>query len=207
MNATQSQPSRSPQQGQSAPQPNTQNQYQMYCRSCGKLVNRTATVCVHCGYVLNPEAFRQTQQFVRQRGAIEEGKRRVAGIFGVQPPPSAQRPAMPPTAGQYHFETNGVAYCPNCGIRVDEGASICVNCQQVLNPVALREAQEIVLDRTATLDRSDLVKSYLVPFYGHRMYVLNRDRRPQIAKPCRIGGIVNTTLTLLLILLLFILLF
>ncbi len=110
-------------------------------------------------------------------------------ITGAPAEPNYNQPITP---RNYRFRTIGAVYCTNCGSEIQDGASVCVNCNYVLDPEAVRRAQMLVRDRTAKLERSDLIKSLLVPGYGRKMWKLHKDRRMQIAKPCRIAGYINT---------------
>lgn len=79
----------------------------------------------------------------------------------------------------------GKRYCRNCGAEIQAGASVCIHCNTVLNPVAVRRAQEIVLDRKATVTRKELWTSFLSPKKGMKLYKQYAKRRPQVANPCR----------------------
>ncbi len=294
-----------------------------FCRDCGKPVQPGSAVCVHCNYILNPEAFRQAQRLVGGRGrkpaaptvqprtrqAAQQPRQRVnpwadpgtrsrtggssyaqrqqasrrAGSstgsalgdlitavlqhYDILPGGTAQqdtgwrptptrtiptpqqpvRPARPadpadlsmpslePTPQQsapaaqaaqqqeqkqappspeqiaahspdYHYDTSGAVYCPNCGAEVEHGAIQCIHCNYVIDyrqyQMAMTQAQkraQLAEDRSAKLDRSDWIKSLLVPGYGRKMYNLHHERRPQIAEPCLKAGRINAVLLVLLI--------
>lgn len=166
-----------------------------FCRNCGKPIYKNASVCVHCNYVTNPLALQQGQRLVRaRRERYEKGSRIrnfITNLTGIdlESPDQKARWAIRPQ--NYHYQTTGSVYCTNCGCEVDPGASVCVRCNYVLNPLAVRRAQMAVSDRTAKLSRKDLIKSFLIPGYGHKLYKLYAERRPQIAKPCRLAGLAN----------------
>lgn len=289
-----------------------------FCRDCGKPVQPGSAVCVHCNYILNPEAFRQAQRLVGGRGRkpaepavqprtrqsaqqqprprvnpwADPGTRRsssgssyaqrqqaarrssASGALGdlitavlqhydilpgqqqpgwqqptrtVPTPQQPVRPARPadpadlsmpslepappqstpgaPAAQQqqaqkqapspeqiaasspdYHYDTSGAVYCPNCGAEVEHGAIQCIHCNYVIDyrqyHIAMTQAQkraQLAEDRGAKLDRSDWIKSLLIPGYGRKMYNLNHERRPQIAEPCLKAGRINAVLLVLLI--------
>ncbi|MBR5370940.1 MAG: hypothetical protein IK130_01860 [Oscillospiraceae bacterium] len=172
-----------------------QTQNTMFCKDCGNPVDRNASVCIHCGYVLNPESFAKAQQMVQQRAQRDAPRKRLIGLIGSitgdqrlieesREIPLAQRT-------QYRFQTVGKIYCTSCGGEVEEGQSICMHCGYVLNPTAIRNAQMMIQNRNMKLERSDLIKSYLIPGYGKKMYEEYKDRCPQIAEPCQKAGKLN----------------
>ena len=169
-----------------------------FCRNCGKPIFKDASVCVHCNYVLNPVALQQGQRLIRaRREKYEKGHRIrnfITNLTGIDLESPEQKARWAVRRQEYHFQTSGKVFCTCCGTEVDPGASVCVKCNYVLNPMAVRRAQLAVRDRTAKLSRADLIKSVLVPGYGHRMYKMYAERRPQIAKPCRTAGYVNAGL-------------
>ena len=175
-----------------------------FCRNCGKPVFKDASVCVHCNYVVNPAALRQGQRLVQARRENYQNKYHVrirnfiTNLTGVDLESPQEKARWSVRKQNYHFQTGGKVYCTNCGCEVDPGASVCVRCNYVLNPMAVRRAQMAVNDRTATLSRKDLLKSLLVPGYGRKMYRMYAERRPQIAQPCRKAGYVNTGLLIAL---------
>ncbi len=212
-------------------QPMTQTapaQGQTFCHDCGQPVEPGSAVCVHCNYILDPEAFKQAQRLFRRRREAEQ-RRRAAGMMprgGVSPngmPPlepsgRAQQPAAADVTPEqvvragprYHYETIGSVFCPSCGTEVQEGACQCVSCGYVLDAVQYAMTQQQVQrqlavreNREAKLSRSDLIKSLLIPRYGRKMYKANIQNRPQIANPCRKAGRFNTFLIILLIILFF----
>lgn len=85
----------------------------------------------------------------------------------------------------------GKRFCRNCGGEIQSGASVCVHCNTVLNPVAIRRAQEIVMDRQAKVTREMLIKSFLRPRKGMKLYKQYIDRRPQVAMPCKKAAIIG----------------
>ena len=169
-----------------------------FCRNCGQPVFKDASVCVHCNYVVNPEALRQGQRLVLARRAQYQNRYHVrirkfiTNLTGLDLESPQEKARWAVRKQDYHFETGSTVYCTNCGCEVDPGASVCVRCNYVLNPMAVRRAQMAVRDRTAKLTRKDLLKSLLIPGYGRKMYRMYAERRPQIAKPCRKAGYVNT---------------
>ena len=187
------------------PKPLSTNSNVMYCRDCGSPMPKNAVVCVNCDYVMNPQAFRQTQMSIHEQQQQQETamkiRRFLRVITGAPPEPDYSQPITP---RNYRFQTIGAVHCTNCGNEIQDGASVCVNCQYVLNPEAVRRAQMLVRDRTAKLDRKDLIKSLIVPFYGRKMWRQNKDRRMQIAKPCHIAGMINSGIIGIIILLLII---
>lgn len=79
----------------------------------------------------------------------------------------------------------GKRYCRNCGEEIQAGASVCIHCKAVLNPVAIRRAQEIVMDRQAKVDKATLRKCFFFPKHGMELYKKYLERRPQVAEPCK----------------------
>ena len=168
-----------------------------FCRNCGQPILKEASVCVHCNYVVNPIALQQGQRLVRARREQYQSKSHVrirqfiTNLTGIDLETPMEKARWSVRKQDYHFETNGKVYCTNCGREVDPGASVCTACNYVLNPLAVQRAQMAVRDRTAKLTRRDLIKSLLIPGYGHKMYQMYVQRRPQVALPCRKAGYVN----------------
>lgn len=79
----------------------------------------------------------------------------------------------------------GKRFCRNCGEEIQVGASVCVHCNTVLNPVAVRHAQEIVMNRQAKVTKRMLIKSFFFPRKGMKLYRENIANRPQVAEPCK----------------------
>lgn len=177
-----------------------------YCRNCGKMLPKNAVVCVGCDYVMNPAMFRDAQMSVRERQQTEESamkiRRFLRVVTGAQATPVSR--VQPSVQRNYKFQTEGPVYCTNCGHEVQDGASVCVHCQYVIDPAAVRRAKMLVEDRTATLDKKEFIRCLLIPGKGRKMYRANIQRRPQIAKPCRVAGIINSAAIALVILLLII---
>ncbi len=125
--------------------------------------------------------------------------------------PAAVQAALPKAAAaqpRYHFNTSGDVFCPKCGTEVDLGACQCIHCGYVIDEAQYAIAMQQMNDRNAELEHKDLVKSYLVPGYGKKMYEEHHLRRPQIAEPCLKAGKINKAmLTLSLILLILLLIF
>lgn len=169
-----------------------------FCRCCGQPVYKDASVCVHCNYVVNPVRLQEGQRLVRARRESYQNRYHVrirkflTNLTGIDLETPQEKARWTVRKQQYHFETGSTVYCSNCGCEVDPGASVCVRCNYVLNPMAVRRAQMAVRDRTAKLSRKDLLKSLLIPGYGRKMYRMYAERRPQIAKPCRKAGYINT---------------
>ena len=168
-----------------------------FCRNCGQPILKDASVCVHCNYVVNPIALQQGQRLVRARRESYQSRSHVrirqfiTNLTGLDLETPQEKARWTVRKQAYHFETEGAVYCTNCGREVDPGASVCVACNYVLNPLAVQRAQMAVRDRTAKLSRKDLIKSILIPGYGRKMYQMYAQRRPQIALPCRKAGYVN----------------
>lgn len=195
---------------------------QTFCRDCGQPVEPGSAVCVHCNYILDPEAFKQAQRLFRirreaaQRRRAAEMMQRAARQNGM-PALEPQRQAADITPQQvvqasprYHYETIGAVFCPGCGAEVQDGACQCVSCGYVIDPVQYALTQQQVRqqlavreNREAKLERKDLIKSLLVPGYGRKMYKANIQNRPQIAEPCRKAGRFNVFLIIMLIVLFF----
>lgn len=182
-----------------------------FCRSCGQPIYKNASVCVHCNYVVNPLALQQGQRLVRARREKYESskltriQRFVHNLTGIDLEPEYQKQRWAVRKQDYHFQTSGKVYCSNCGCIVDPEATVCVNCNYVLNPVALRRAQIAIRDKNAKVTRAELIKSALIPFYGFRLCRQYKARRPQVAKPCLLAGLANSAAvigTLLLLILL-----
>lgn len=85
----------------------------------------------------------------------------------------------------------GKRFCRNCGGEIQVGASVCVHCNTVLNPLAVKKAQEIVMNRKASVTRSMLVKSFFFPRKGMALYREHIKDRPQVANPCKKASIVG----------------
>ncbi len=169
-----------------------------FCRNCGKTDYRNAGVCVNCNFVINPAALQKGSQVVRaRREKYERGHkvmnfiRNLTGI-DLESPEQKQRWTVRPQA--YHFQPSGSVYCVNCGCEVDPGASVCVKCNYVLDPEAVKRARIAVQDRTATLTRKELIKSLLIPGHGFKLFKHFKLRRPQVANPARIAGLLNTAM-------------
>ena len=195
---------------------------QTFCRDCGQPVEPGSAVCVHCNYILNPQAFQQAQRlFRRRREAAEQQRRREAmmrqyPVDGMpdleheQRVPAIVTPEQVVQAGpHYHYETIGAVFCPGCGGEVLDGACQCVHCGYVIDQaqyslVQKRVQQQLALreNREAKLSRKDLIKSLLVPGYGRKIYRANIAERPQVAKPARRAARVNALLLLLLLIVL-----
>ncbi|MBR5371645.1 MAG: hypothetical protein IK130_05455 [Oscillospiraceae bacterium] len=166
----------------------------IFCRDCGNPVDKNASVCVHCGFVLNQETFAQAQRMVEERQMREAPRKRLLGLIGSLTGDQnliRQSQITPAQRRQYRFQAVGKVYCTGCGSEVEQGQSVCMHCGYVLNPTAIRNAQIRVQNANMKLERSDLVKSYLIPGYGKRMYEEYKDRCPQIAEPCQKAGKIN----------------
>ena len=174
-----------------------------FCRNCGQPIYKNASVCVHCNYVVNPVSLREGQRLVRARREKYESskltriQRFVRNLTGIDLEPDAQKQRWAVRQQHYHFETNGQVYCSNCGCIVDPEATVCVNCNYVLNPLALRRAQMAVRDKNAKVTRKELILSALIPGHGFKLSKQYQSRRPQVAKPCLLAGIANTAAILL----------
>ena len=83
----------------------------------------------------------------------------------------------------------GKHFCRNCGEEIQAGASVCVHCNTVLNPLAVKKAQEIVMNRRAEVTKSMLIKSFFFPKNGMKLYRQHIQNRPQVANPCRKAAI------------------
>ena len=200
-------------------QPAAPAQAQTFCRDCGQPVEPGSAVCVHCNYILDPEAFKQAQRLFRRRREAEQRRRAAAAATQVSYPrngmptlePSSPQPAAPNVTPEqvvranphYHYDTIGAVFCPGCGGEVQQGACQCVHCGYVIDAVQYAVTQRQVQqqlavreDRAAKLDTRDLFKSLLIPGYGRKMYRLNKDKRPQIANPCRKAGRINALLVM-----------
>ena len=169
-----------------------------FCRNCGQPIYKNASVCVHCHYVVNPLALQQGQRLVRARREKYESskltrvQRFVRNLTGIDLEPESQKARWAVRKQDYHFQTSGQVYCSNCGCIVDPEATVCVNCNYVLNPLALRRAQIAIRDKTAKVTRAELIKSALIPGYGFKLSKQYKTRRPQVAKPCLLAGLANT---------------
>lgn len=75
---------------------------------------------------------------------------------------------------------------------VDPGASVCVNCNYVLNPLAIRRAQMALSDKQAKFTWKQRLRCLLIPGEGFKLHKKYKTRRPQVALPALISGIVNT---------------
>lgn len=169
-----------------------------FCRNCGKPVFREATVCVHCNYVMNPAGLQTGSQLVRARREKYERGHRVrsfiTNLTGIDLETPEQKAKWAIRKQDYHYQTSGAVYCTNCGCEVDPGASVCVRCNYVLNPLAVQRAKMAVRDRTAKVTKKELLKSLLIPGHGFKLFRKFRERRPQVANPCRIAGLVNSAM-------------
>ena len=174
------------------------DQERCFCRNCGQPIYKNASVCVHCHYVVNPLALQQGQRLVRARREKYESskltrvQRFVRNLTGIDLEPESQKARWAVRKQDYHFQTSGQVYCSNCGCIVDPEATVCVNCNYVLNPLALRRAQIAIRDKTAKVTRAELIKSALIPGYGFKLSKQYKTRRPQVAKPCLLAGLANT---------------
>lgn len=181
----------------------------VFCKDCGNPVDRNASVCIHCGYVLNKESFAKAQQLIQQRAERDAPRKRLVGLIGTITgdqrliEEGKEKPLLP--NNQYRFQTVGKIYCTNCGCEVEEGQSVCVHCNYVLNPTAIRNAQMMIQNRNKKLERADLIKSLLIPGYGKKMYEAYKDTCPQIAEPCQKAGAFNKIALIILITLIIIL--
>lgn len=196
-------------------------QGQTFCRDCGQPVQPGSAVCVHCNYILNPQAFQQAQRLFRRRREAAEQQRRVAAMMQRYPAngmpdleheqrvPAVATPEQVVQAGpHYHYETIGAVFCPGCGGEVLDGACQCVHCGYVINQALYALSQQQVQkkliqqeNREARLSRKELIQCLLIPGRGRKIYRANIANRPQVAKPARRAGRVNTFLILLLIIL------
>lgn len=79
----------------------------------------------------------------------------------------------------------GKRFCRNCGGEIQAGASVCVHCNAVLNPVAIKKAQELVMNRKAVVTNAQLRKSFFSYRKGMKLYRENIKERPQVAEPCK----------------------
>lgn len=171
-----------------------------FCRNCGQPIYKNASVCVHCHYVMNPMSLQQGQRLVRARRAKYESSRVtkvhrfIRNITGIDLEPESQKQRWAVRQQDYHYQTTGDVYCTNCGCIVDPGASVCVNCNYVLNPLAVRRAQMALSDKQAKFKTKDLIRCLLIPGEGFHNFKKFRLRRPQIAKPSLIAGLCNTGL-------------
>lgn len=169
-----------------------------FCRNCGQPVYKNASVCVHCQYVINPTALRQGQQLVRARrdqyenSKITKIQRFIRNFTGIDLEPQQQKQRWAVRQQHYHFDTTGDVYCTNCGCIVDPGASVCVNCNYVLNPLAVRRAQMALSDKQAKFTKKDRIRCLLIPGEGFKMHKQFKLRRPQVAKPALLSGIINS---------------
>ena len=179
-----------------------------FCRSCGQPIYKNASVCVHCHYVVNPLALQQGQRVVRARREKYESskltriQRFVHNLTGIDLEPDYQKQRWAVRKQDYHYQTSGKVYCSNCGCIVDPDATVCVNCNYVLNPLALRRAQMAIRDKNAKVTRKEFIKSALIPGYGFKLSRQYKARRPQVAKPCLKAGLANTAGIVMAILLL-----
>ena len=169
-----------------------------FCRNCGKPVMKAASVCVNCRYVTNPAALHHGAELLRQKRAKYEKSHRffrvVNNLTGVDLESPERKALFEVSPQKYAFRTTGAVYCVNCGRQVEEGASVCVHCQYVLNPEAVRRAQMALADKQAKMTTKLFLKSLLIPGYGIQQRKVWAFRRPQIAKPCGILGKINTFL-------------
>jgi hypothetical protein len=169
-----------------------------FCRNCGQPVYKNASVCVHCSYVINPVALQQGQRLVRaRRDQYESSKvtkvhRFIRNLTGIDLEPQQQKQRWAVRQQNYHYDTTGDVYCTNCGCIVDPGASVCVNCNYVLNPMAVRRAQMALSDKQAKFTKKDRWRCLLIPGEGFKMFNKFKLRRPQVAKPALISGIINS---------------
>ena len=169
-----------------------------FCRNCGQPIYKNASVCVHCNYVVNPQALREGQRLVRARRDKYESNgvikvfRFVRKYTGIDLEPEEQKKRWAVRPQNYHYQTSGKVYCSNCGCVVDPGASVCVNCNYVMNPLAVRRAQIALSDKQAKLTVGDVLRSLLIPGAGFKVFKKYSVRRPQIAKPSLIGGLINS---------------
>ncbi len=169
-----------------------------FCRSCGQPIYKNASVCVHCHYVVNPAAFQQGQQLVRARRENYESKkltklqRLIHDVTGIDLEPESQKQRWAVRQQHYHYQTSDRVYCSNCGCVVDSEAAVCVNCNYVLNPIAVQRAEMALKDKQAKVTRKELILSALIPGYGFKLSKKYKARRPQVAKPCLLAGIANT---------------
>lgn len=169
-----------------------------FCRNCGQPVYKNASVCVHCNYVMNPATLQQGQRLVRaRREKYESSKvtrvhRFIRNLTGIDLEPENEKAHWAVRQQQYHYQTTGNVYCTNCGCIVDPGASVCVNCNYVLNPLAIRQAQMALADKRATFTKKDLLRSLIIPGAGFKLHKKYKVRRPQVARPALIAGIINT---------------
>ena len=74
-----------------------------FCRDCGKPVQPGSAVCVHCNYILDPEAFRQAQRLVGGRSRkpqqpVVQPRVQQAGQRPVQQPAQRSNPWTDPSA-------------------------------------------------------------------------------------------------------------
>lgn len=169
-----------------------------FCRNCGQAIYKNASVCVHCHYVVNPIALQQGQQLVRARreqyesSKLTKFQRFVHNLTGIDLEPQAQKDRWAVRRQEYHYHTSGQVYCSNCGCIVDPEAAVCVNCNYVLNPLAIRKAEMALEDKKAKITIKELISSALIPGRGFKLNKQYKVRRPQVAKPCLIAGIANT---------------
>lgn len=174
-----------------------------FCRNCGQPVMKAASVCVNCHYVLNPQAIRLGAQRIRQRRAKYEKTHKLFGVIreltGVDLESNTSKSLFDENPQNFVFRTTGAVYCTNCGGRVDEGASVCVRCKYILNPLAVQRAQLALLDKKAKFTPGLFFKSLLIPGFGRKQRKMWMSRRPQIAKPCGILGKINGALLIGLI--------
>jgi len=166
-----------------------------FCRNCGNPVMKTASVCVSCHYVMNPQALQLGAQRIRERRARFEKSHRVFQFInkatGVDLESDTSKALFEVTPQNFAFRTTGAVYCTNCGCQVDEGASVCVRCNFIMNPAAIRQAQLSIIDKNAKMTPKLFLKSLLIPGFGKKMRMKWQARRPQIARPCGLLGKIN----------------
>ncbi len=178
-----------------------------FCRNCGQPIYKNASVCVHCRYVVNPTALQQGQRLVRARrekyesSKVTKIQRFVRKFTGIDLEPQEQKNRWAVRTQDYRYQTTGQVHCSNCGCIVDREAAVCVNCNYVLDPIAIRKAEIALRDKTAKVTRKELLMSALIPGHGFRLSKQYSARRPQVAKPCLLAGIGNISAIVLMILL------
>lgn len=168
-----------------------------FCRNCGQPIYKNASVCVHCRYVVNLSALLQGQQLVRARrekyesSKIKKIQRFVQNFTGIDLEPQSQKARWAVRTQNYQYQTGSKVFCSSCGCIVDPDAAVCVNCNYVLNPLAIRKAEIALTDKNAKVTRKELIMSALIPGCGFKLSRKYRERRPQVAKPCLLAGIGN----------------
>lgn len=99
-------------------------------------------------------------------------------------------------------------YCPNCGTKQVEGATICPNCQTVIVQTTMAPVVNPVNNgKNSSSSFGWGVLGFFIPIVGVCLYALWQNERPDDSKAAGIGALIGFVSSILLSILIFILYF